>query len=223
MASRDGRVSRRELIRIYGAGALALAAGVDRAAAQEEIRRTPTQVLGPFYPVVKPTDQDADLTTVAGRTTRAAGQVIELAGRVINRHGRPVPGARIEIWQANMHGRYTHPSDRNPAPLDPNFEGFAVLKTDANGRYRFTTIKPGAYPEDSGVLRAPHIHFDVLGRTNRLVTQMYFAGESLNDSDRFLATAGRNRERLIVPFTPSPAAAKAGRLEGVWEIVLDEG
>jgi protocatechuate 3,4-dioxygenase, beta subunit len=216
-------VSRRELIRACSAGALAWAAGVDLAAAQAEIRRTPAQILGPFYPVVKPADQDADLTRIAGRTARAAGQVIELAGRIINRHGRPVAGARIEIWQANVHGRYTHPSDRNTAPLDPNFEGYALLTTDAEGRYRFTTIKPGAYPEDSGVMRAPHIHFDVLGRTNRLVTQMYFEGEPLNETDRFLATAARNRERLIVPFSRRSGDDGVASLHGNWEIVLDEG
>lgn len=222
MTDRDERLSRRELIRLCGIGALGWAADT-RLDAQAQMRRTPTQVLGPFYPVIKPTDQDADLALIAGRTTRAAGQVVQLSGRVINRHGRPVAGARIEIWQANTHGRYTHPSDRNPAPLDPNFDGFAVLVTDAEGRYRFTTIKPGPYPEDSGVMRAPHIHFDVLGRTNRLVTQMYFAGEPLNETDRFLGTAGRNRERLIVPFTRSSASHEAAPLEGTWEIVLDEG
>jgi len=215
-------LSRRELIRSVGLGALAWATDAD-ASMQDEIRRTPTQVLGPFYPVVKPADQDADLTIIKGRTGRAAGQVIELAGRVVNRRGRPVAGARIEIWQANTYGRYAHPSDRNPAPLDPNFEGYALLITDSEGRYRFTTIEPGAYPDDSGAMRAPHIHFDVLGRTNRLVTQMYFAGEPLNETDRFLATAGRNRERLIVPFSQPSAPDRAGRLVGSWDIVLDEG
>ncbi len=204
-----------------GIGGVFLASGVTPGFAQA-LRRTPTQVLGPFYPVVKPLDRDADLTVVAGRAGRAAGQAIEVSGRVVNREGRPVEGARIEIWQANTHGRYTHPSDRNPAPLDPNFEGYAVLTTDAEGRYRFKTIKPGPYPEDSGAMRAPHIHFEVLGRTNRLVTQMYFPGEKLNASDRFLQTAGANAERLIVSL---PSAAQPGPepLAGVWDIVLDHG
>lgn len=220
---REGRQwSRRELVRACGAGVLGWASA-DVAAAQQEVRRTPAQILGPFYPVTKPADQDADLTRIAGRPGRAAGQVIELAGRVINRKGRPVVGARIEIWQANVHGRYTHPSDRNVAPLDPNFEGYALLTTDADGHYGFTTVKPGAYPEDSGVMRAPHIHFDVLGRTNRLVTQMYFAGEPLNETDRFLATAARNRERLIVPFERPSAGDAAAPLHGQFDIVLDEG
>lgn len=219
----EKRLSRRELIRLCGLVSAGCAAGAPPiAAAQTETRRTPTQVLGPFDRVVKPRDQDADLTMIAGRSARAEGQIVQLAGRVINRHGRPVTGARIEMWQANRHGRYRHPSDRNPAPLDPNFEGFALLRTDAEGRYRFTTIKPGPYPEDSGTMRAPHIHFDVIGRANRLVTQMYFAGESLNDTDRFLATAARNRDCLIVPFTPSSGSQNQGSVEGTWDIVLDE-
>lgn len=172
---------------------------------------------------MKPSDQDADLTVIAGKTGRADGQVIEVMGRVLNSDGKPIAGARMEIWQANTHGRYTHPSDRNTAPLDPNFEGYAVLTTDAEGRYRFKTIKPGAYPEDSGPMRAPHIHFDVVGRTNRLVTQMYFAGDTLNDTDRFLQTAGANRHRLIVPFEKAPGRTDADPRVGVWDMVLDRG
>ena len=221
MNPRD-RFSRRALLRLSGMGGILLAAGGAQVAAQPA-RRTPSQVLGPFYPVVKPRDQDADLTTVAGSSGRAAGVVIEIAGRVINRQGQPVGGARIEIWQANAHGRYAHPSDRNPAPLDPHFEGFAVLKTDAEGRYRFTTIKPGAYPEESGVMRAPHIHFDVLGRTNRLVTQMYFAGEPLNETDRFLRTVGANGDRLIATVARTAGRPETEPLAGNWDIVLDEG
>ena len=72
---------------------------------------------------------------IKGRTARAAGQAIELAGRVVDGRGRPVAGARIEIWQASMHGRYTHASDRKPAPLDANFEGYALVTTDAEGWY----------------------------------------------------------------------------------------
>ena len=212
--------SRRKLLSIAGAVAVGLRSA--KASAQT-IRRTPGQILGPFYPVQKPVDQDADLTTIADRAGRAAGQIIEVMGRVTDRRGEPVAGARIEIWQANMHGRHTHPSDRNTAPLDPNFEGYALLTTDSEGRYRFRSIKPGAYPEDSGLLRAPHIHFDVLGRQNRLVTQMYFAGDPLNDTDRIIQTAAANRHRLIVPFEHGAAPAVRDALVGSWNIVLDEG
>jgi len=130
----------------------------------------------------------------------------------------------VEIWQANSRGRYTHPSDHNPAPLDPNFEGFAVLTTDAEGRYRIKTIKPGAYPAGPDArMRPPHIHFDVTGKSNRLVTQMYFAGEPLNDKDPFLQGTGAGKERLIVRLGPPTQGLEPDSLVAVWDIVLDKG
>lgn len=189
----------------------------------QKLRRTPAQILGPFYPLHKPLDQDADLTMIAGKPGRAAGQVIHVMGRVTDAQGEALPGVRIEIWQANTYGRYTHPSDTNSAPLDPNFEGYAVLTTDAQGRYRFKTIKPGAYPTDAGAMRPPHIHFDLTGKVNRTVTQMYFAGEPLNDGDNLLQTVGANRERLIVDLLPPTRDLEPDSLLAVWDIVLDKG
>jgi protocatechuate 3,4-dioxygenase beta subunit len=179
--------------------------------------------LGPFYPVVKPPNQGADLTTIPGKPGRAAGQVIHVMGPVLNLAGQPVQGARVEIWQANTHGRYTHPSDTNPAPLDPNFEGFAVLTTDVEGRYRFKTIKPGAYPAGPDLIRPPHIHYEVTGKINRLVTQMYFVGEPLNDKDPFLQSAGASKEGLIVQLRPPTQEFEPDSLVAVWDIVLDKG
>jgi protocatechuate 3,4-dioxygenase beta subunit len=205
------------------AGSLAMFGKVGAALAQA-LRRTPDQILGPFYPVVKPLHQGADLTIVPGKPGRAAGQVIHVMGRVVNAHGQPVQGARMEIWQANTHGRYTHPGDTNPAPLDPNFEGFAVLTTDAEGRYRMKTVKPGAYPAGPDArMRPPHIHFDVTGKSNRLVTQMYFAGEPLNDKDPFLQSVGGGKERLIVRLGPPTQGFEPDSLVAVWDIVLDYG
>jgi protocatechuate 3,4-dioxygenase beta subunit len=205
------------------AGGVAVAGGVSTAWAQA-LRRTPDQILGPFYPVVKPVYQGTDLTILPGKPGRAAGQVIHLMGRVVNPQGQPVAGARMEIWQANARGRYTHPGDTNPAPLDPNFEGFAVATTDAEGRYRIKTIKPGAYPAGPDArMRPPHIHFDVTGKSNRLVTQMYFAGEPLNDNDHFLQGAGPGKDRLIVPLRPPTEGLEPESLVGVWDIVLDRG
>ena len=220
MSAQNG-ISRRHVLGMAVAvGSLAMSGSVSAVFAQA-LRRTPGQVLGPFYPVVKPLDQDADLTTIAGKPGRAAGQVIHVMGRVINPQGQPVQGARVEIWQANTYGRYTHPNHTNPAPLDPNFEGFGVLTTDAEGRYRFKTIKPGAYGRDR--MRPPHIHFEVTGQINRVVTQMYFAGEPLNDKDPFLQSAGANRERLIVPLGPPTQELEPDSLVAVWDIVLDKG
>src|SRR6266436_4283666 len=141
--STPNRISRRHVLGMAVAGgSLVMSGGVSIVFAQP-LRRTPDQILGPFYPVRKPLDQDADLTTIAGKPGRAEGQVMHVMGRVLNVAGHPVHGARVEIWQANTHGRYTHPSDTNPAPLDPHFEGFAVLTTDAEGRYRLNKTPSG--------------------------------------------------------------------------------
>jgi len=182
---------------------------------------TPNQVMGPFYPVEKPLDQDSDLTVIAGKGGHAEGQVLHLMGRVIDSHGRPIPGARIEIWQANTHGRYTHPADTNPAPLDPNFEGFGVQVTDDQGRYRFKTIKPGAYPVTQSWTRPPHIHVDVTGRTGRVLTQMYFADEPLNDVDQLLQGT-RNPEALIARYQEPTDGVDLDSLVAYWDIMLPE-
>ena len=134
--------------------------------AQTSWRRTPDQVLGPFYPLTKPLDRGSDLTRIPGKPGRAHGQVIHLMGRVLDMKGEPLAGVKVEVWQANAHGRYVHESDYNPAPVDPNFEGFGVQITDKEGRYCFTTIKPFGYPTHiPGWQRPPHIHFDVTGKS----------------------------------------------------------
>jgi protocatechuate 3,4-dioxygenase beta subunit len=223
MENRNG-ISRRGILgTAIAAGGFAFFGGIGAAWAQA-MRRTPDQILGPFYPVVKPAYQGTDLTVIPGRAGRAAGQVIHLMGRVLDAQGQPVPGARVEIWQANARGRYTHPGDTNPAPLDPNFEGSVILATDAQGRYRIKTVKPGAYPAGPDArMRPPHIHFDVTGKSNRLVTQLYFAGEPLNDNDHFLQGAGEGKNRLIVTLKPPTPGLEPDSLVGEWDIVLDRG
>jgi protocatechuate 3,4-dioxygenase, beta subunit len=144
-------------------------------------------------------------------------------GRVLSVDGQPVRGARVELWQANTYGRYTHPSDTNPAPLDPNFEGVAVQSTDAEGRYRFKTIKPGAYPATADWMRPPHLHFEVTGKINRLVTQMYFPGEPLNDKDILLQHLRANRDAAIAKVLPPTADVEPDSRIVVWDIVLDKG
>ena len=180
---------------------------------------TSEQVIGPFYPVTKPLDQGGDLTKVKGRAGKAQGQIVYLSGRVLDLNGKPIPNAKVEIWQANTFGRYTHPGDSNPVPLDPNFEGHAVAITGTDGTYSFKTVKPGAYPAAEGRMRPPHIHFQVTAGPNRLVTQMYFQGEPLNETDELLGSAEK-RESLIAKVTPAPRDAESGALVATWDIVL---
>ena len=195
-------LSRREILRMSATLAAASVASTSFANAQTAERRTPEQILGPYYPL-KGFDQNADLTRVPGRPERAEGQVLDVMGRVLNLKGGPVRNAKVEIWQANADGRYTHPSDTNPAPLDPNFEGSVVLTTDQEGRYRFKTIKPAGYPAGPNRMRPAHIHFQISGRQDRLVTQMYFEGDPYNDTDRFLLTALEQKEMLIAKLLPA--------------------
>jgi protocatechuate 3,4-dioxygenase beta subunit len=217
-------LSRRRFVRIasLATGALAVT-GVPALFANDQIpvlRETADLITGPFYPRLKPRDRDADLTLVRGRRQRATGQVVQLSGRVTNVKGEPVRNARIEIWQANTHGRYAHPSDPNTqVSLDPDFQGYALLRTDNEGRYRFRTIKPGPYPTARGDMRAPHIHFEIEGQIDRKVTQIFFPNEPLNDQDRHLNSV-RRPETLIAKFSSTSASSE---LVAYWDIVLTRG
>ena len=217
-----GDLSRREILKMSAILSVASVASPRFAIAQAFGQRTPEQILGPFYPL-KSIGQNADLTRIPGRPGRAEGLVLDVMGRVLNLKGEPVRNATVEIWQANAHGRYAHPSDRNPAPLDPNFEGSAILTTDDDGRYRFTTIKPAAYPAGPNRMRPAHIHFQVSGRQDRLVTQMYFEGDPYNETDRFLQTALEQRHLLVTKLLPpSPDMEPESKLV-VFDIVLNAG
>src|SRR6202165_5380629 len=184
-----GDLSRREILRMSAILGVTSVVSTKFAFAQAALQRTPGQILGPFYPV-KPFDQNADLTKVPGRPGRAEGEILNVMGRVLNLKGEPLRSAKVEVWQAKAHGRYTHPRDTNPAPLDPNFEGSAVLTTDSEGRYRFKTIKPAAYPAGPDRMRPAHIHFQVSGRQDKIVTQMYFEDDPYNTADPFLNSVG---------------------------------
>jgi protocatechuate 3,4-dioxygenase, beta subunit len=218
-----GELSRRHVLGMAIAAGGWIVSGPVSAVLAQGLKRTPGEILGPFYPVLRTMDKTADLTTLPSKGGRAAGQLIYVMGRVVNVQGEPLRGARVELWQANTHGRYTHPSDTNPAPLDPNFEGSAVQDTDSEGRYRFKTIKPGAYPATANWMRPPHLHFEVTGKINRLITQMYFPGEPLNDKDLLLQNVRQNREGVIGKALPPTSDLEPDSRIVVWDIVLDKG
>ncbi len=164
--------------------------------------KTPRQTEGPFYPVADQVDKDADLIIVQGKSEIAQGQIVIVQGILTDQHCIPVAGALVEIWQACKTGRYNHPSDPNPAPLDPNFQYWGKAMTNENGLYRFRTIIPGAYQAAADWVRPPHIHFKVSKRGfMELITQMYFAGETLNSTDKILQRTPKGEQhKLIVQF-----------------------
>jgi protocatechuate 3,4-dioxygenase beta subunit len=185
------------------------------------LKTTSPQILGPFYPLSRPS-KGGDLTRVEGRNGQAQGQVLYLSGKVANRHGDPVRRAKLEIWQANSFGRYTHPNDDNTAPLDPFFEGFAVVETDDDGVYRLKTIKPAAYPVGPDAIRPAHIHFEVFGKTERLVTQLYFAGDPYQETDPWLQSS-RRQETIVMPILDPVAGMEADAKRVNFDIVLMNG
>ena len=176
--------------------------GIALASASQLPAVTPHQTEGPFFPLKDQADKDLDMTLIQGHGEHAKGEVVEISGRVLDEAGQPVADALVDIWQANVHGRYAHERDPNPAPLDPHFQGWAQMHTDADGRFKVRTIIPGAYPVEDGWTRPPHIHFKVARRGfHELTTQMYFAGNPLNDVDRLLnAVPEAERPKLVVNF-----------------------
>jgi protocatechuate 3,4-dioxygenase, alpha subunit len=147
---------------------------------------TPSQTVGPFFHLGMDRPEWADLTV---NNPRGERMVIE--GRVLDGDGAPVPDAVIEVWQANAAGRYSHPDDsRDDAPLDPGFRGFGRVATDAEGKFRLVTIKPGPVPERGNAWQAPHINLAVFARglLRHLYTRIYFADDPRNEADPLLAS-----------------------------------
>ena len=188
---------RRRVLSWIGAAVLAPLAPTPVLA--DERPSTPRMTEGPFYPVEVPLDHDNDLVRVAGRATPARGEVADVAGRVLDARGRGLAGVRVEIWQCDANGRYHHPGDAREVAQDDDFQGFGVATTDAEGRYRFRTIRPVAYPG-----RTPHIHFRLGGAgIDRLTTQMFVADDPGNADDRiYNRLEPALRETVTVAFVP---------------------
>jgi protocatechuate 3,4-dioxygenase, beta subunit len=168
------------------------------------IPHTLSELTGPLYGHNAIAATDNDLT--CQHAGEPVGERIIVAGKVMDQDGRPIPNTLIELWQANAAGRYFHAVDDHPAPLDPNFTGAGRTITDAEGNYRFVTIKPGAYPwrNHANAWRPAHIHFSLFGPCfiTRLVTQMYFPNDPLMPFDPISQSIPneRARQRLVSKF-----------------------
>ncbi len=201
--------------RVIVAGGAALAAGGVSGALAATL--TPPQTAGPFYPDIKPEDDDSDLTRVRGSDAVANGEIAELTGRVLDPDGKPVAGARVEIWQCDANGRYRHSSERSSRDVDPAFQGFGHALTGTDGSYRFRTIKPVAYPG-----RTPHIHYLVMVPNHGyLVTQLYVEGEPLNQRD-FLYNRLSDEAKRAASARFEPGRGD-GMLKASFDVVLGPG
>jgi protocatechuate 3,4-dioxygenase beta subunit len=159
---------------------------------------TPTEIEGPFYPITPQKDIDSDLTRIEDSKNAAKGNIIFIEGQIMDTDGNPIEKAKIDIWQANAAGRYNHIHDQNKAPIDPNFQGWAVVQSGNNGDFRIKTIFPGTYPVSKKWTRPPHIHFKVSKRGYiELVTQMYFPGQILNKYDHLLMRKTGEEKQLM--------------------------
>lgn len=170
------------------------------------MKQTLSELTGPVFGHDMVSDLDADLTRNARINGEPIGERIIVTGQLLDERARPIPNALIEVWQANAAGRYMHKKEIHDAPLDPNFTGGGRTMTDSEGRYRFVTIKPGAYPWGNhyNAWRPAHIHFSVFGTNflSRLVTQMYFPGDPLQPYDPIFASMPDDaaRQRLIATY-----------------------
>ena len=189
-------IARRRMLEIAAGCAAVFSLGGAGSAAT--LPPTPRQTAGPFYPLSIPADSDNDLVRVAGHTGTAKGTIAYVGGHILDSNGQPLSGMRVEIWQCDTNGRYHYVRDgRAETPLDDDFQGYGQTTTDGAGGYRFRTIRPVPYPG-----RTPHIHFAVSGPgLAPFTTQMYIAGEPLNERDGILMGVHdpAARARLIVP------------------------
>jgi protocatechuate 3,4-dioxygenase beta subunit len=172
------------------------------------LTHTLSELTAPVYGESDLRPLDHDLTRNAVVNGEPIGERIIVVGRVLDDRERPVPNTLVEIWQANATGRYIHKNDQHPAPLDPNFTGAGRVLTNEKGEYRFTSIRPGAYPwrNHHNAWRPPHIHFSVFGDNflSRLVTQMYFPNDPLLPYDPIYNSIPdeKGRQRMVSSYAP---------------------
>jgi protocatechuate 3,4-dioxygenase beta subunit len=203
----------RRLILAATAGLLPL-----RVSLAASLAATPAQTEGPFYPTSFPADTDNDLVQVRGQAAQAMGTVLHLQGRVLDSNGRPIDGARVEIWQCDAQGIYDHPRQPSRERRDQAFQGYGRLLVKSDGTYGFRTLKPVAYPG-----RTPHIHLKVATPEGRsLTSQFYIAGYPSNESDGIFRAAARDpQQRALIEMRLTPAPGlEPGALATAMDIVV---
>lgn len=203
---------RRHFLALTGVGSLTALTALNAAG----LVSTPKQTAGPFYPKTLPLDSDNDLVQIEGREEQAKGVVSNVVGRILDREGMPVADAKVEIWQCDANGRYHHPDDTNDAPLDENFQAYGSTMSDAEGRYRFRTIKPVPYPG-----RTPHIHFRITAPGgDQLTTQMYIDGFAGNQRDGLFQRLGTDerKQAASAQFVDNPD--DSAELMAHWDVVM---
>lgn len=204
-------MNRRKFIKTGAVGVLGLAgqAAESRGTSAGLSDPTPPEVEGPFYPVTAQKDTDFDLTQVVGRGGEALGEHIFVEGGVFDTEGNPIEDAKVELWQANAAGRYAHPRDQNPAPLDKSFQGWAVVPSGKKGEFRFKSVFPGIYNVAANWSRPPHIHFKVTKKGFKdLTTQMYFPDHPLNQIDGLIQRKTKSEQaRMIATEVPGEERA----------------
>ena len=204
--------ARRKLFAYAGAAAAALAAPASALRAQTTLTPTPASTEGPFYPEAWTNEPSSNLVRGA---LLANAIPLALEGRILDRFGKPVDGARVEIWLADGLGKYNHSRDSEARERDPNFAGFGWVKTGADGRYAFSTIRPVPYTG-----RTPHIHFAVIApRAKKLVTQMFVEGVAQNERDSLYNHIPRAQRGLITVKLESAGAGQTGQ-RTMFDVVL---
>jgi protocatechuate 3,4-dioxygenase, alpha subunit len=176
------------------------------------LRATTSQTVGPFFSIGMERLNCAELVGPG-----VAGERVTIEGRVLDADGVGVPDAIIELWQANSHGKYAHPEDLQEKPVEAGFQGYGRIPTDEDGKFRFTTIKPGAVPGPDGKLQAPHIVVSVFmrGLLRRIVTRIYFPDEAGNAEDFALGLVEAGRRGTLI-------ARRVPGLEGLlrWDVIM---
>ena len=174
------------------------------------LHATAHQTVGPYFSIGLAPLYRADLAPDG-----VAGVRVTIAGRVLDGDGTPVNDALLELWQADADGRYAHPDDDRGPVADPRFTGFGRVATDADGRFEFTTLEPGAVPGPDGRMQAPHLAVSVFmrGLSRHLVTRIYFDGEPANADDPILRLVPPARRDTLVARTIRPG-------QFVWDVIL---